>query len=80
MLTDPVSAIFESEKLNAQAATCNSITNDINVILEELPAMWEGVSANIFTQNNRQLIEMLNVISRELIQVSADMKEIVTRM
>ena len=78
MLMDPANAIVESEKLEVSTETCKKIVKDINAILDELPAVWEGVSANIFAQNNRQLIEMLNGIGRELSQISADIKVVAT--
>jgi len=76
LLNNPATAVMESEKLSTSAKQCKKIAGDIHAIIEELPAVWEGVSANIFAQNNRQLMETLLGIGRDLEQISADIKTI----
>ena len=74
MLVDPAQALIESEKLNTSADDCQNIMNDINQLIEELPAFWEGVSANMFVQNNHQVIENLKSVKSEMQQISEEIK------
>jgi WXG100 family type VII secretion target len=78
MLTDPAQALIESEKLIKSANECQSIINEISGIIDELPSFWEGVSANIFAQNNQQVNERLNNIQKEMRNISQEIKELAT--
>jgi len=74
MLTDPMQALIESKKLKRSAEECRSIIEEINVIIEELPSFWEGVSANMFIQNNRQVSERLKKNEDEMHQISDEIE------
>ena len=75
MLNTVVDALAESKKLDQSVEICNKIISDLNAILDDLPTVWEGVSANAFTNNNKNLIEALTKIRSELTQVSQDIKK-----
>ena len=77
MLLDPAQALVESEKLGASANDCQNIMNEINRLIEELPAFWEGVSANMFIQNNHQVVESLKNAKDEMTQISEEIKALV---
>ena len=74
MLLDPAQALIEGEKLGTSANDCQNIMNEINQLIEELPGFWEGVSANMFIQNNQQVIESLKGIKSEMLQISEEIK------
>jgi len=74
MLLDPAQALIESEKLGTAADDCQGVVNEITQLIEELPAFWEGVSANMFIQNNLQVIESLKGIKGEMLQISDEIK------
>jgi len=74
MLLDPAQALIESDKLGTSADDCQAIMNEISQLIEELPAFWEGVSANMFIQNNLQVIESLKGIKSEMLQISDEIK------
>ena len=78
MLNDPAQAITESKKLNQASEECQNIINDIDGIIDELPTYWQGVSANVFIQNNRLVIERLKKIKAELHQISDEINALAT--
>ena len=78
MLIDPAQAVAESNKLNKLADECQSIIGEINEIIDELPAFWEGVSANMFVQNNQQVNVRLKSIENEMRQISSEIKSLAT--
>ena len=75
MLNNVVGALTESKKLEQSIEICDKIISDLNAILDDLPSVWEGVSANAFANNNKNLIEALSRIRKELMLVSGDIKK-----
>jgi len=78
LLNDPAQAVIESEKLRSSSDECLRIINELNGIIDELPTVWEGVSAKIFIQNNRQIIERLTKIRAEMQQITEEIKTLAT--
>ena len=76
MINDPAQAIVESNKLVAAADDCQIIINDINRMIEDIPNYWQGVSANIFLQNNQQIRENLEAIKLAMLQISEEIKDL----
>ena len=78
MLNDPAQAIDESRRLDQSSEECQNIIGELEGIIDELPTYWEGVSANVFIQNNRQVIERLKRIKEEMHQISLEINTLAT--
>ena len=76
MINDPAQAIAESSKLVAAADDCQIIINEINRMIGDIPNYWQGVSANIFVQNNQQIQENMEAIKFAMLQISEEIKDL----
>ena len=75
-MTNPGQALIESDKLTEAAAECQNIIDSMERLAGEIPALWEGVSANAFLQSNRRIIESMAEIRRELGNLAEDVKDL----